>query len=435
MKEIEALRAEQREILSELQKLKAVMLGEKRDLNEEERGKWEELSARSDEIDSMCERLSKIAKIEKDSDSVEETVKLSVTREEHHNEEGEARVYKHIGEQLADIAKYSTKRILSKKLEKVQLAATGANNAVGSDGAFMLQTDFQTMMFDNTREQSNIASECTLINTNQAQLELTLVDETSRATGSRFGGVQAYWREEAGTPTSTKPKFRKEMIKPEALEALYYATEEHLEDTDYLSSFVAPAFIEEMAWILDDAIIGGNGAGKPLGILNAPGTITIAKEGGQSADTVVYANINKMNDRLLVTAENGARWYHHKDVLKQARDMVHTPGSLTDFNPFMPANQAFKTPRMLLDYEMKTIEQARALGDLGDIILGNFKYYALVRRTGIKAADSMHVAFLTSEHVFKWTMRVNGQPIHNSPITDAYGSTTRSAFVVLAERA
>jgi HK97 family phage major capsid protein len=52
--------------------------------------------------------------------------------------------------------------------------------------------------------------------------------------------------------------------------------------------------VDEIAFRLDDAIINGTGAGQPLGVINAASTVTVSKESGQAADTVVFENCLKI---------------------------------------------------------------------------------------------------------------------------------------------
>jgi HK97 family phage major capsid protein len=49
--------------------------------------------------------------------------------------------------------------------------------------------------------------------------------------------------------------------------------------------------------MLDDAIINGTGAGMPLGVLNAGCLVSVTKESGQKADTIVAENAVKMYHR------------------------------------------------------------------------------------------------------------------------------------------
>ena len=119
------------------------------------------------------------------------------------------------------------------------------------------------------------------------------VDEASRATGSRAGGVRGYWVAEAGEITSSYPKFREINLKLAKLACLVYTTEEMLEDVSVLSNFIENAGKAEIEFMLADAIINGDGAGKPLGILNSACLVSQAKESGQTATTIVEANLLK----------------------------------------------------------------------------------------------------------------------------------------------
>jgi hypothetical protein len=52
----------------------------------------------------------------------------------------------------------------------------------------------------------------------------------------------------------------------------------------------------------------------------------------------------------------------------------------------------------------------------------------------MQAATSMHVRFVTDEMTFRFTYRVDGQPLWNVPLTPFQGSNTKSPFIVLAQR-
>jgi len=84
---------------------------------------------------------------------------------------------------------------------------------------------------------------------------------------------------------------------------------------------------------------------------------------------------------------------------------------------------------------MLFIEQAETLGTVGDIILADLSEYMLIDKGGIKQAASIHVRFLYDEMTFRWTYRLDGQPIRNSALTPYKGSNTRSPFITLATRA
>ena len=100
-------------------------------------------------------------------------------------------------------------------------------------------------------------------------ITLKAIDESSRATGSRRGGVQGYWMAEAEQYTASKPKFRELTLRPHKLGVFYYATEEELADASgfSLEQKLADYAADEINWLVTEAIINGDGAGKPLGDL------------------------------------------------------------------------------------------------------------------------------------------------------------------------
>jgi len=90
---------------------------------------------------------------------------------------------------------------------------------------------------------------------------------------------------------------------------------------------------------------------------------------------------------------------------------------------------------ILLGRPVEPIEQCSALGTAGDIILTDLSEYALGQKSGgIKAAASIHVQFLTGQQVFRFTLRLDGQPVKNSAMTPFKGTTTRSPYVTLIAR-
>ena len=443
MPDINQLREKRMELSNKISTLLDAATDEQRGLTEEEKSEHDKLEKEFDGLTDTIQRLETAQKRKQELSKVTIPVKIEAGRAEDCDENGDFKGYREFskggfGEMLRDVVVFSRTLQMPEKLKKLQKWALGSSESVGADGGVLVQPDHVDGLFQMAVNEAILAPQCRQVETESLIVALNAVDETSRATGSRFGGVQAFRRAEAGSISASKPKFRREEIRVDPLDALYYATEELLEDVSALQTLVAPMFAGELSWKLDDEIVSGTGAGgQCLGILNAPATIEIAKEDAQSADTVLYANIQNLLDRMLPSSEPRAQFFIHSDVRPKLRNMVHTPGSNTDFLPFVPGGNGVLGEKFdtLGGKKCSRIEQARALGDKGDVIYADLSQYLLVRRRGIKASQSAHVAFLTSEMAFKWSMRVGGQPLPVSPITDAYGSTTRSSFLVLAERA
>lgn len=321
--------------------------------------------------------------------------------------------------------------------ERTVLAATGASEGVAADGGFLVQHDFATEVMNGMLAGGEILSRVRRIPLSSGAngIKINAVDETSRATGSRWGGVRAYWAAEAATLTGSRPKFRRVQLELSKLIGLFYATSELLQDASALESIARLGFTEELRFATEDAIIRGTGAGQPLGVLNAGGVVSQAKETGQTAATVVAQNIMKMMTRMPARNYGNAVWTVNQELFPQLQQMyvaVGTGGQLV----YMPPTGLSGSPwGTLYGRPVVPTEYNAALGTVGDIILADFSEYLMIDKAAPEWASSMHVQFLTDEMTFRMTYRVDGQPSLASAITPYKGSATQAHFVTLATRA
>jgi len=318
------------------------------------------------------------------------------------------------------------------------VAADGLNYTVPSEGGFLIQQDFTNDLLQAVLSTGVLAPRCRQqpISGASNSIKINGVDETSRAS-SRYGGILGYWKDEAADATKSKPKFRSIELNLHKLMGLCYATDELLADASALEGFIRAAFPSEFAFLVDDAIIRGTGAGQPLGILNAGCLVSQAKEVGQKADTIVAENVIKMSSRIFASSFMNASWYVNQMCLPQLYTMsiaVGTGGQLV----FVPPGGLNSAPYgSLLGRPVIPIEQASALGDVGDIILADMNGYILAQKGGVQADVSIHVEFVSDQQVFRFIMRIDGQPVRASALTPYKGgaTATQSHFVALAERA
>jgi HK97 family phage major capsid protein len=182
-------------------------------------------------------------------------------------------------------------------------------------------------------------------------------------------------------------------------------------------------------------MIRGSGAGQPLGILNADSLVSVAKETGQAAATVVYENVLNMFARIHPKSLTNASWFINQEVYPQLWSMVQVIG-VGGVPVFLPPGGVGSAPGgTLLGRPVVPIEYASALGTVGDIILADWSQYVLLRKGGIEQASSIHVYFDTDETAFRWVLRINGRPWRKSVVSPYKGSLTTSPFVVLQTRA
>ena len=421
-----ALRQERKATIDKARALVTAAQNDDRTLSEEEQVQYDELLTRSKDLQGREERMIEIEGLDHDLRDV-------FTPAHQEQEKTQEDRFEHFGEQLQAIARaYSPARQVDQRLQR----ATGLNEGNPSEGGFLVQTDFAAELLKRTYETGILSTRVRRIpiSANSNGLKVNGVDESSRQNGSRWGGVRGYWLNEGGTKTPTQPAFRQIELNLKKLIGACWATDELMEDSVALGAILQEAFAEEFAFMVDEAIYRGDGAGKPLGILNSPSLITVAAEGGQAASTILYDNIVKMWARLWSKSRRNAIWIIDQSIEPQLFTMSMAVG-VGGVPVYLPAGGASASPYgTLFGRPVVPIEQASALGTVGDIALIDPTQYTMIDKGGIKSASSIHVNFLQDEQVFRFVYRVDGQPTWNTALTPYNGGDTISPFVTLAER-
>lgn len=347
--------------------------------------------------------------------------------------------FRNFGEQLQAIVTSSQPggRRDNRLQNAVELRATGSSEGIGSEGGFWVQIDYKNAAAQQVRATSEILQrvDTMQISANSNSTKINAFDEVSRVDGSRFGGVLGYWLSEAASKTKSKPKWRQIELVLKKVICLWYATDELLQDATAMTSVAAKAFMAELKFQVEAAIVGGSGAGQCLGILNSPCRVSVSKEIGQAAATITSRNIVDMWARHLVSDESKVCWLVNRDCFPSLYQMGITIG--VGGSPlFVPAGGMSASPyNTLLGKPIIPVEYCETLGTVGDIILADLSEYQLADKGGIQASSSIHVQFTTDETTFRWVFRVDGQPKRNAPLTPYKGTDTVSPFVVLATRA
>lgn len=342
------------------------------------------------------------------------------------------------GEQLQAIANAGMNRGASHDSRLVWQMAQGANEAVPSEGGFLVQSDFSTQMLNLMHEMGEILPRVRRIpiGANSNGIKLPAVDETSRVNGSRFGGVQAYWTNEGDTTTATKPKLREMDLRLNKLMGLGYATDELLADASALESIMRTAFVEELTFKAEDAVINGAGAGQPLGVLNSGALVTVAAESGQAAATIRTENVLNMWARMPARSKRNAVWYINQDVEPQLYQLTLGSGTAVTLLYTPPGVSGNNSPYgLLMGRPVIPVEYCATLGTVGDFLLIDPQQYVMIDKGGLTSAQSMHVRFIYDEMTFRFTFRVDGQPVWSNAVTPYQGANTLSPYVALATRA
>jgi HK97 family phage major capsid protein len=289
----------------------------------------------------------------------------------------------------------------------------------------------------------DIIKRCFRVPVNSSSYKFPQLDESSRVDGSRLGGVQVYAEEEGAnilpaglqsSQASMKPTFGQPTVAVNKITGLLRLTDELARDTNAFSTWASYAFATELTYKLESYIVNGAGAGTPLGLLKSGALIATAAQMGQATHSIVNQNVIGMLANLWPASIKNAVWLYNNDVLPslmQLQNVVGTAGSQSNLFNF---SNAEGEPNRLCGIPAFPSEYCQGAGTSGDLILADFSRYVLAIREFIRGEVSIHVQFISDESLFKFVMRVGGQPIDPQPVTPAHGTTQLSTFVALAAR-
>lgn len=317
-------------------------------------------------------------------------------------------------------------------------AGDGMSQGVTADGGVLVPPAFSTEVWDRTRVASeSMIQYCDTIPIDPGVQSVTFnaINETSRADGSRWGGVRGYWKGELTQLTESKPKFREVKIEPQELYVFAYVSDKLLRHAPGAASAVlARAAADEINFKLGDSVFNGPGAGMPRGVIGHASVVSVAKETGQAGVSVVKENIDKMWSRCHAGFRRNAVWFVNQDVepqLEQLSAVVGTGGVPV----YVPAGGIADAPNARLKGRPVVIsEYCATLGTVGDIVLANFSAYCLGIRGMVDQSQSMHLKFDFAQTAFRFIFEADGQPWLASTITPYKGNNTLSPIVTLATR-
>jgi HK97 family phage major capsid protein len=319
------------------------------------------------------------------------------------------------------------------------LIATAAGKAAGSlasgeSGAFLAPIAMSERIFARTARGLSVIGLCDLLVLDGlGGVRIAAVkDDDASAAATRHAGIIVYHVAEEGAITPSSIKWREVTIMPKEIAALAAATDAMLSTIsnygERLNATMGDAFADEIAEIV---MFGGGGC---VGAFNSPCCLTIAKEADQIADSIVPKNIINMEAFCDETVE--AQWFYNPECHTQLSLLTVTVGT-SGVPVMLPAGGLSASPYTAIRGRRATkTDHCEALGDAGDIVLGDFSQYWLATSGSVKSDMSIHLYFDQAKTAFRGLIYVGGQPYWEKSRKPRKGAaTTRmSPFVKLAAR-
>lgn len=310
-----------------------------------------------------------------------------------------------------------------------EATATGANSSTPSEGNALVGTDHSMMVWEIAQAISRILglTRKLPITGKTNKLRLPTVNEKSRVNGSRSGGMALAWLDEAQTFPQSRPEFADRLLIAKLLAGVLYVSNELLSDSPAFNSWFPVAVGRELAFMTEDSILNGTGAGQPLGLLRSDALITITPESGQAAGTLRAENCARMAARLWSASYDspGTAWVTSNDGFYQLESQRKANGT--------PLVEYVGGQRLIMGWPVIVSEHAQPLGSVGDLILADFGEYIISEReSGI--VGSIHLRYLSDESALRVKTRVDGQLGWSSPVIPKTGGATQSPAITLDAR-
>lgn len=309
---------------------------------------------------------------------------------------------------------------------------TYSSEGVGADGGFAVPPDFRQAIMEKVAGEQSLLGQTDQMTTSSNTITFPK-DETTPWDAS--GGLQAYWDGENDQLTQSKVNLKEHTLRLNKLTALVPVTEELLDDAPALDGYLRRRVPEKFDFKLNLAIVQGTGTGQPTGIMNSGSLVSVARESGQAADTIVHENILNMWSRMYGPSRANAVWLYHQDIEPQLNSLGFSTNA-TAVPIYMPPGGLSATPySTLLGRPMIQTQACETLGDKGDLILVDLGQYITVTKTqGIRADTSIHLWFDFDTAAYRFIFRVAGEPWWNSAIDQRDGTNTLSWAVTLDAR-
>jgi len=311
-------------------------------------------------------------------------------------------------------------------------ATTTSTEGVGADGGYLVPPDYRTNILKALEGEDSLLSRTDQWKTSSNTLIIPADETTPWQT---TGGILAYWESEAGVKSQSKIALKEKTVKLNKLTALIPVSEELLEDASSLDSYLGKKIPEKFGFAVNLALVQGTGVGEPQGILNCPSVVTVSKESGQSADTIVFENIVNMWSRMYGPLRKDSVWLINQDIEPQLFTMSFE-GTSSSVPAYMPANGLSGSPYgTLMGRPVIPTQACETLGDAGDIIFCAWnQYLSAMRTTGVRSDVSIHLWFDYDVVAYRFVMRLGGQCWWSSTIDPRDGSNTLGAFITMEAR-
>lgn len=369
------------------------------------------ISSRQDDLD---EKLDRVLKYLEDTPALRKSGYFT-------EDGGDAdKNVKSFGDFLLAIKRHDVKRLTSVYGTKAALA-----EGAGATGGFLVPEEYLNRLLQVAQEAAVVRPRATVIQVGSDRGRIPALDQNAAPTAgigqSAFaGGVVATWTGEAGALTETEPAFEEIEYNIHKMAGYSLVSNELIADSAQgVESLLVTLFGRAVAAMEDYAFLRGDGAAKPLGVLNSPAAIGITPS---TNSTFGPEDAQSMLSRFMPVGGQPV-WAMHRGVIPDLANFTSYNAAI--FEPREPMS------RGIYGYPIVFSEHLPQDDNSGDVLLCDFAGYMIFDRQGMAISFSEHYKFVNDQGTWKFVKRLDGAPWVKGAITlaDPQGSYTVSPYV------
>jgi len=299
----------------------------------------------------------------------------------------------------------------------------------GAAGGFLVPPQFADMLTSITPQDAIVRPRATVMPAGispDASVTFPMLNQSGIL--GVYAGMTGGWVGEGGAKPETQPNLAQMTLTPHEVAAYVDVTDKLLRNNPAgVTQLIQQGFRDTILGVEDVAFISGNGVGRPRGFLGHASNVNVVRAAGLGVAAIGYADTVAMLWRMLRLGSSGPVWLANPSTLPQLQVMASALGQLV----WQPSARE-GMPSTLMGYPVILNERQPVLGQIGDLMFVNLKYYMIQEGVGLSIKDDQGIgSFDHNVTRIKAFRSVDGMPMLATPLLSEDGISTFSAFVVL----
>ena len=321
------------------------------------------------------------------------------------------------------------KSVMQKDAKLIQYREKVLSMGSDPEGGYLVPEEFIPELKQVASEEGIIRPLATVLPSSReypdTAVDIPVLDQAGASSKDFFSGVWFVWTAEGASKTNKELKLDLVKLEPQEYSGYAVLTDKLIRNASVLGAYVKQVYSRAQVAFEDYHFLRGTGVGQPLGIINSPAYITVARN---TALTVVFADIQGILEQILPGCN--PIWVISRSLLGDVMSLADAAGN----SIFIQGDITKKIPDRLAGYPIRWTFRVPAAGTQGDISLIDPAYYLIKDGFGPAFDESKHVYFLSNKTCLKMFGNVDGQPWLSGSITAEDGSTEVSPFVGLTTK-